>query len=331
MLQPRRESNPKTTRSGPTTTKNHHDDSCRNATQHQTKTEDKQRGEVLKKTTSIKTGRKTILFQAYARQRWQQQLRQTGYCGCVRKILRGSLHVNDEEARTTNTSTRIVRITTRHCEAIHDARTQRRHQPTDKRKRGRHERTQRRDDQRHNQRKKHVRRLYNKAIKPHEEPPLNWRETTVKVKYTSWSPASPSNHRHICSILILYKLISQLLFKRLQPTHKTTSKPLPRQVSDQATPRQTTFARSSNSDREPPSGTKRCGSLPSTSRKHSTRMGGLEGTRRRGNHTYNYSQSSTTKNEHQCAQTSEANTHTSSEEPSMGDPLNTLLFNSLPQ
>ena len=43
--------------------------------------------------------------------------------------------------------------------------------------------------------------------------------------------------------------------------HWTTTKPLTMQVSDQATPRQTTFTRSSNSDREPPSGTR-----PSTPR-----------------------------------------------------------------
>ena len=33
--------------------------------------------------------------------------------------------------------------------------------------------------------KKHLLRLYNKAIKHHEQPPPNWRDTTVKVIHTS--------------------------------------------------------------------------------------------------------------------------------------------------
>ena len=65
--------------------------------------------------------------------------------------------------------------------------------------------------------KKHLPRLYNRAIKPHEQPPPNWRDTTVKSVYKSRDSASPPNCRPMCSIPILYKLCSQLLFKRQQP------------------------------------------------------------------------------------------------------------------
>ena len=77
-----------------------------------------------KNMTSIKTRRKEILcthMQA-------KQKPQTGYCGCVRGILRWSPHVNDEEARTRTRGK--IRTTPRHNEASHDARQRRRHRPT---------------------------------------------------------------------------------------------------------------------------------------------------------------------------------------------------------
>ena len=49
--------------------------------------------------------------------------------------------------------------------------------------------------------------------------------------------------------------------------HWTPTSPLTEQASDRAAPRQTTFSRSSNNDREPSSGTSHCASQPSTSKK----------------------------------------------------------------
>ena len=48
--------------------------------------------------------------------------------------------------------------------------------------------------------------------------------------------------------------------------HQTPTSPLTKQPSDRAAPRQATCSRSSNSDREPLSGTSRSGSQPSTMR-----------------------------------------------------------------
>ena len=108
-----------------------------------------------------------------------------------------------------------VRTTQGHNEAIHDARTQRRHQPTEKKKSGRHERSQRRDDQIVYQRtKKHLLRFYNNAIKLHMPPPPNWRDTTIKVRYKSGDLASP--------IKLPTHLFDPHLVQTLQPTSQRT-------------------------------------------------------------------------------------------------------------
>ena len=90
-----------------------------------------------------------------------------------------------------------------------------------------------------------------KHFKLHEQSPPNWRDTTTKVMHKSGSPSSPSTCRPICSIPILYRLFSQLFFKRLQPTLDAN------QFADQA----------GNSDGETLSGTSHCGSQPLTSKK----------------------------------------------------------------
>ena len=83
---------------------------------------------------------------------------------------------------------------------------------------------------------------------------------------------------------------------------------------------------------EPSSGTSRCGSQPSTSKKPPTQWntaayGRLRGSTASRNHTYCYSQT----NEHQCTLTVKANMSISSEEPSRETRFSTLLFNSLLQ
>ena len=57
-----------------------------------------------------------------------------------------------------------------------------------------------------------------KAIHPNEQPPSNWRETTIKMIFKSGGQASPSNYRPIRSISILYNLFGRLVFKRRQPS-----------------------------------------------------------------------------------------------------------------
>ena len=178
-------------------------------------------------------------------------------------------------------------------DAVHDPGTQCL-QPTQDRQGSRHESCQRRNDQTlHQKSHKHLPRLYNTAIKPTEEPPSNWRDTTIKVRYKSSDPSSPSNYRPF-----LYKLFSQLFFDRLQPTLDAS------QSVDQAGFKpgyfhdRTLFLRSNNSDREPPSGTSRFGTQPST-RLSTAAHGGPCGNKASGN--------------------------------TQGDPLGTLLFQSLLQ
>ena len=73
------------------------------------------------KKTSVKT--QESLYNTHARQT-EQRVRQTGHCGCVRKLY----------TSTTKTRTREqLRSTTTHNEAAREARNQQRHQPTQKR------------------------------------------------------------------------------------------------------------------------------------------------------------------------------------------------------
>ena len=57
---------------------------------------------------------------------------------------------------------------------------------------------------------KHTNYDYTTKTNPHEEPPSNCRDTTIKGRYKSGEPSSPSNYRPICSITILYELFSEL-------------------------------------------------------------------------------------------------------------------------
>ena len=94
--------------------------------------------------------------------------------------------------------------------------------PTQKRQSCGHERSQRSDDkaQTHT-----YLQLYTKANKlPQATAPKR-----AKQSYThEWDPSSPLNYRPICSISIVYKVFSQLLFMQLQP------KPDANQSADQA-------------------------------------------------------------------------------------------------
>ena len=106
---------------------------------------------------------------AHARRSWDKKIRLTGYCGCVRRILRGALHVNYEDTRTQTRGQ--VPATPRYNEAVHDARTQQRDQPTAADTRGID--TEMIKILLHKTQKKNLLQLHNKAIKPHEQPPPN--------------------------------------------------------------------------------------------------------------------------------------------------------------
>ena len=137
---------------------------------------------------------------AHARQRWQQQIRQTGYCGCV---LRGSLHVNDEEAWT-RSWTRTRGQVQQHQDTMKPFTMQELNDAINQFKRGSAADTigvnaEMIKYSTRGLKKKHLLRLYNKATKLHEQPPPKWRDTTTKFIYKSGYPASPSNYRPICS------------------------------------------------------------------------------------------------------------------------------------
>ena len=92
-----------------------------------------------KNMTSVKTRRKKVFINAHAGQKWQQQVRQTGHCGRVRGVLRWAVHRHDEDGAPRR---EVLRGAAIQCTTVHDARTQRRHQPTQKRQSGRHQRSQ---------------------------------------------------------------------------------------------------------------------------------------------------------------------------------------------
>ena len=115
-------------------------------------------------------------------------------------------HLKNKETRTRTPGQ--LRPTTTHNDAVHDAGTQQRHQ-TNKMGNAANARGVNADMIKHSTRrvKPHLLRPYNKVIKPNEEPPPNWRDTTNKVVY-----------RPVCSTPLLHKFFSQLLFRRPQPT-----------------------------------------------------------------------------------------------------------------
>ena len=139
--------------------------------------------------------------------------------------------------------------------------------------------------------------------------PPNQRDSTINLVYKSGDSSSPSNHRAVCSIPVLYKLFCP--FIRSPTTHaRRTPNCLTKQAADQAAPRRTTCTHSSNSNREPPNATGHIGTQLNT-----TACGGLCVNRALRSHTCRCFQSFTTDSKQQCAQTSEATDSPSNEEP----------------
>eukprot|EP00959_Pyramimonas_sp_CCMP1952_P439546 9201969-Pyramimonas_sp.AAC.1 len=70
--------------------------------------------------------------------------------------------------------------------------------------------------------------LCNSTLKPNGAPPDEWRHTVIKVMPKSGDPQQAKNYIPICTIPLLYKLFSRLLYNRLQPVLDK------RQTDDQA-------------------------------------------------------------------------------------------------
>ena len=79
---------------------------------------------------------------------------------------------------------------------------------------------------------KHLLRLYNDITKPHAEPPMQWKQTTITIIHKSGDMALPQNYRPIAVIPLLYKLFARLLYNRLAP-----------QLEQHQTPHQAGFRR----------------------------------------------------------------------------------------
>ena len=80
----------------------------------------------------------------------------------------------------------------------------------------------------------HLLRLYNKAIKTHEQPPPTWRNTTIKVTCKRKDPSSPSNCRPLVRSRSCTNSLASSSSGVYEPRWTPTS-PLTKQASDQAT------------------------------------------------------------------------------------------------
>ena len=122
--------------------------------------------------------------------------------------------------RHTRTRTRVQRrVTSIQNDAVHDAGTQQRHHPIPKwQKLQTREVSTQKSSSTPPEESENTYYGWTTMPSPNDEPPLNWRDTTIKVKYKSEA------HRHHPSTdpsarsTILYKLFGQLLFRRLQTT-----------------------------------------------------------------------------------------------------------------
>ena len=71
----------------------------------------------------------------------------------------------------------------------------------------------------------HLLKLFNDIITPGQEPPEQWRRTTISVIYKSGDPQLPQNYRPIAIIPLLYKLMSRLLCNRLEANFESEQSP----------------------------------------------------------------------------------------------------------
>ena len=68
---------------------------------------------------------------------------------------------------------------------------------------------------------------HNATITTQDDPSTSWRNTSITIMYKHGDPTLPSSYRSVYSITIL-TLLSQLFFRRLQPTldeHRTPDQP----------------------------------------------------------------------------------------------------------
>ena len=62
-----------------------------------------------------------------------------------------------------------------------------------------------------------VRQIFNEIIKRNEFTPEDWKKVTIKVTHKKGDVEIVSNYLPICSLLVLYKLFSTILYGRLYP------------------------------------------------------------------------------------------------------------------
>ena len=157
-----------------------------------------------------------------------------------------------------------------------------------------------------------------KAIKPHEQPPPNWRDTTMTVRYKRGKTRHHHNYRPMCSIphLVQNSKVSSSS-SDYNSRWTPTSPGFRRRYS--TTDHLFTIQRFRQSHRVAPVAVGRSHRLQKShpTQLSTTALGSPQGSKASRNHTYSYSQSPTSNNnEHQCTLTLKANTFTSSEEPS---------------
>ena len=63
-----------------------------------------------------------------------------------------------------------------------------------------------------------VRQLFNEIIKRNEFTPEDWKKVKIKVIHKKGDVENVRNYRPICSLPALYKLVSTILYGRLNPT-----------------------------------------------------------------------------------------------------------------
>ena len=62
-----------------------------------------------------------------------------------------------------------------------------------------------------------ARQIFNEIVKRNEFTPKDWKKVTIKVIHKKGDVENVSNFRPICSLLVLYKLSSTILYGRFYP------------------------------------------------------------------------------------------------------------------
>ena len=287
VLQPHRKSNSTTRRSRSTTTTNHDDDSSRNATQHQIKsdrqTKKRQQNGEQQHSHDQKTTNADKPFANF------RGLKNTT---CIKRQARNNKHDRLD----------IVDVFAEFYEEPHTS-SMKTHEHEHEDKYEQHPDTMTpctthtllEDSQNTN---------YDCTTNPSN--PTSNHHQTGETRRSKFSTRAGTWHHHRTTSPCV-----RCPFCTNSPASQTPTSSLTKQASDWATPQQTTFSRSSNSDRWPQSGSSHFGSYPSISKRHPAQLNTAARGRPHVNkawrsHTYRCSQSCATNNEQQDTPTSQA-------------------------